>query len=62
MFGFHIIRQYEQGVVSVGASFQTKVRQPGLIWLEPLQPPPDDRQYANRRHRRPRSGASPTTT
>lgn len=36
MFGFHVIRQYEQGIVFRWGKLQTKVRQPGLIWLNPL--------------------------
>lgn len=36
MFGFHVIRQYEQGIVFRWGKLQTKVRQPGLIWLNPF--------------------------
>jgi regulator of protease activity HflC (stomatin/prohibitin superfamily) len=36
MFGFRVIRQYEQGIVFRWGKLQTKVRQPGLIWLNPF--------------------------
>jgi regulator of protease activity HflC (stomatin/prohibitin superfamily) len=36
MFGFHVIRQYEQGIVFRWGKLQAKVRQPGLIWLNPF--------------------------
>ncbi len=36
MFGFHVIPQYEQGVVLRWGKLQPKVRQPGLIWLNPF--------------------------
>jgi regulator of protease activity HflC (stomatin/prohibitin superfamily) len=36
MFGFHVIRQYEQGVVFRWGKLRPKVRQPGLIWLNPF--------------------------
>ena len=36
MFGFHVIRQYEQGIVFRWGKLQPKVRQPGLIWINPF--------------------------
>jgi regulator of protease activity HflC (stomatin/prohibitin superfamily) len=36
MFGFHVIRQYEQGIVFRWGKLLPKVRQPGLIWLNPF--------------------------
>ena len=36
MFGFHVIRQYEQGIVFRWGKLRPKVRQPGLIWLNPF--------------------------
>jgi regulator of protease activity HflC (stomatin/prohibitin superfamily) len=36
MFGFHVIRQYEQGIVFRWGKLQARVRQPGLIWLNPF--------------------------
>jgi regulator of protease activity HflC (stomatin/prohibitin superfamily) len=36
MLGFHVIRQYEQGIVFRWGKLQAKVRQPGLIWLNPF--------------------------
>ena len=36
MFGFHVIRQYEQGIVFRWGQLPAKVvRQPGLTWLNP---------------------------
>ncbi len=36
MFGFHVITQYEQGVVFRWGKLQSAVRQPGLTWLNPF--------------------------
>jgi regulator of protease activity HflC (stomatin/prohibitin superfamily) len=36
VFGFHVIRQYEQGIVFRWGKLRPKVRQPGLIWLNPF--------------------------
>ncbi|MDQ6837718.1 MAG: slipin family protein [Actinomycetota bacterium] len=36
MFGFHVIRQYEQGVVFRWGKLSPHVRQPGLFWLNPF--------------------------
>ncbi|MGH9059728.1 MAG: slipin family protein [Acidimicrobiales bacterium] len=36
MFGFHVITQYEQGVVFRWGKLLSDVRQPGLIWLNPF--------------------------
>jgi len=36
MFGFHVIRQYEQGIVFRWGKLRPKVRQPGLVWLNPF--------------------------
>jgi regulator of protease activity HflC (stomatin/prohibitin superfamily) len=36
MFGFHVIRQYEQGVVFRWGKLDPKLRQPGLCWLNPF--------------------------
>jgi regulator of protease activity HflC (stomatin/prohibitin superfamily) len=33
MFGFHVIRQYEQGIVFRWGKVMPKIRQPGLTWL-----------------------------
>ncbi|HET9732937.1 MAG TPA: slipin family protein [Acidimicrobiales bacterium] len=36
MFGFHVIRQYEQGIVFHWGKIDDKVRQPGLCWVNPF--------------------------
>jgi regulator of protease activity HflC (stomatin/prohibitin superfamily) len=36
VFGFHVIDQYEQGIVFRWGKLQEKVRQPGLTWLNPF--------------------------
>jgi regulator of protease activity HflC (stomatin/prohibitin superfamily) len=36
MFGFHVIRQYEQGVVFHWGKIDSHVRQPGLCWVNPF--------------------------
>jgi regulator of protease activity HflC (stomatin/prohibitin superfamily) len=36
MFGFHAIREYEQGIVFRWGKLQAKVRQPGLTWVNPF--------------------------
>jgi regulator of protease activity HflC (stomatin/prohibitin superfamily) len=36
MFGFHVIRQYEQGIVFRFGKVLPKIRQPGLTWLNPF--------------------------
>jgi regulator of protease activity HflC (stomatin/prohibitin superfamily) len=36
MFGFKVIRQYERGVVFRWGKLRSKVREPGLIWLNPF--------------------------
>jgi regulator of protease activity HflC (stomatin/prohibitin superfamily) len=36
MFGFHVIRQYEQGIVCHWGKIQDKVREPGLCWVNPF--------------------------
>jgi regulator of protease activity HflC (stomatin/prohibitin superfamily) len=36
MFGFHVITQYEQGIVFKWGKLQQKVREPGLAWINPF--------------------------
>src|SRR6478735_8901898 len=36
MFGYRVIRQYEQGIVLRWGTLQTKVRGPGLTWVNPI--------------------------
>jgi regulator of protease activity HflC (stomatin/prohibitin superfamily) len=36
MLGFHVITQYEQGLVFRWGKLQPKIHQPGLIWLNPF--------------------------
>jgi len=36
MFGYKVIRQYEQGVVLRWGKLRAKVRQPGLTWVNPI--------------------------
>jgi regulator of protease activity HflC (stomatin/prohibitin superfamily) len=36
VFGFHVIRQYEQGIVFHWGKIDQKVRQPGLCWVNPV--------------------------
>jgi regulator of protease activity HflC (stomatin/prohibitin superfamily) len=36
MFGFRVIRQYEQGVVLRWGKVQPQVREPGLTWVRPI--------------------------
>jgi regulator of protease activity HflC (stomatin/prohibitin superfamily) len=36
MLGFHVITQYEQGLVFRWGKLQAKIHQPGLIWLNPF--------------------------
>ena len=36
MFGYHVIRQYEQGIVFRWGKLLPKVRQPGLTWINPI--------------------------
>jgi regulator of protease activity HflC (stomatin/prohibitin superfamily) len=36
MFGFHVITQFEQGITFRWGKLQEKVRQPGLIWVNPF--------------------------
>ena len=36
MFGYRVIRQYEQGIVLRWGRLQTKVRDPGLTWVNPI--------------------------
>ncbi|HWG74391.1 MAG TPA: slipin family protein [Acidimicrobiales bacterium] len=36
MFGYHVIRQYEQGIVFRWGKLLPRVRQPGLAWVNPI--------------------------
>jgi regulator of protease activity HflC (stomatin/prohibitin superfamily) len=36
MFGFHVITQYEQGIVFKWGKLQPKVRQAGITWINPI--------------------------
>jgi regulator of protease activity HflC (stomatin/prohibitin superfamily) len=36
MLGFHVITQYEQGLVFKWGKLQAKIHEPGLIWLNPF--------------------------
>jgi regulator of protease activity HflC (stomatin/prohibitin superfamily) len=36
MFGFHVIRQYERGIVFRWGKLLPAVREPGLFWLNPV--------------------------
>jgi regulator of protease activity HflC (stomatin/prohibitin superfamily) len=36
VFGFHVIRQYEQGIVFRWGKVDDKVRMPGLCWINPF--------------------------
>ena len=36
MFGYHVIRQYEKGIVFQWGKLHPKIRQPGLTWVNPI--------------------------
>jgi regulator of protease activity HflC (stomatin/prohibitin superfamily) len=36
VFGYHVVRQYEQGIVFSWGKLSTRVRQPGLTWVNPI--------------------------
>ncbi|HLI24000.1 MAG TPA: SPFH domain-containing protein [Acidimicrobiales bacterium] len=36
MFGYHVVRQYEQGIVFRWGKLSPRVRQPGLTWVNPI--------------------------
>jgi regulator of protease activity HflC (stomatin/prohibitin superfamily) len=36
MFGYKVIKQYEQGIVLRWGKVRTKVREPGLVWVNPV--------------------------